>query len=384
MEDKELKILYLDLDIPYILKETNIPTGGAATEWLSWIEGIKQTGVKFGLLTWMGAKDFINKDVGFDIIESFNIKKGIPILRLLYYRFPKLLMAVKKYNPDIIIQMGAGSFTFMGAIVSKILGKTFVYRVASDKDVDERIKKKLNMKDQILYKLALRNTQIFLSQNEFQYKMIKEKFPDKKNIILNSPYYVNSNLLSIDQQRSYIAWMGGNFRYEKNLASLLPLAKTLPYINFKISGKPTSVIDKASFDALEELKSLKNIEFIGYIKRSEILLFLSKAIVLLNTSYLEGFPMTFLEAWSTGTPVISTKNVNPSEIITKYNLGIVVKSYSELPNAINKIMNYNSNEDILLRLRCSEYVKMYHDPKILAGKLIHFLRESLDSQTQNN
>ena len=83
--------------------------------------------------------------------------------------------------------MGAGSFTFLGAIISKILGKTFIYRLASDLDVDERVNKKLNKRDRILYKLALKNTDIFICQNEYQYKTLKEKFPKKQILFFIPP-----------------------------------------------------------------------------------------------------------------------------------------------------------------------------------------------------
>ena len=56
MTDKKLKILYLDFAIPYLLKDSDNVSGGAAAEWLSWIEGIKTTGNKIGILTWKGAK----------------------------------------------------------------------------------------------------------------------------------------------------------------------------------------------------------------------------------------------------------------------------------------------------------------------------------------
>ena len=46
MTDKKLKILYLDFAIPYLLKDSDNASGGAAAEWLSWIEGIIKTVMK--------------------------------------------------------------------------------------------------------------------------------------------------------------------------------------------------------------------------------------------------------------------------------------------------------------------------------------------------
>ena len=65
----------------------------------------------------------------------------------------------------------------------------------------------------------------------------------------------------------------GNFRYQKNIAALVNIAKSLPDINFKITGKAHADIDKVSLEALEELKILENVQLVGYIKTSEIFLF---------------------------------------------------------------------------------------------------------------
>jgi len=368
-----MKILFIDFDIPHLLKDDDHPVGGVANEWLSWIEGVKRSGNKVGVLTWEGAKKFINKDVDFDIIEAYDLHKGIKVLRFFYYTFPKFLMAIKHYNPDIILQNGVSNITFMGSIVSKILGKTFIYRVASDRSVDERIRKHLNIKGYNIFKMALKNTDIFLSQNEYQYTTLKQKFPDKKNIVIYPPFNLKNDMMNINEsRRSYIAWMG-NFRYEKNIAALVPIAKILPDVNFKVTGKPSSEMDKASLDAVEELKILQNVEFVGYIKKTEILPFVSKSIALLNTSYLEGFPTTFLEAWACGTPVITTKNANPDFLITKHKLGNVANSYDELPIIIKNLVDSEPNND--LRIRCREYVKQYHNPETYVRDLIKNVKE---------
>ena len=46
--------------------------------------------------------------------------------------------------------------------------------------------------------------------------------------------------------------------------------------------------------------------------------------------------MTFLEACAAGTPIITTKNVNPNNAVTKYQLGIVTETHNELLEAVRK------------------------------------------------
>ena len=140
-----------------------------------------------------------------------------------------------------------------------------------------------------MYKIGLKNTDIILCLNEYQYRALKEKLPNKKIFILNPPFCTNKNIrLTGEKKGSFITWMG-NSRYEKNISALVPIAKSLPDINFKITGTKSSNIDKSSLEALKILETLKNVEFMGYMKRSEILPFLSNAIAQLILPILKVF-----------------------------------------------------------------------------------------------
>ena len=120
---------------------------------------------------------------------------------------------------------------------------------------------------------------------------------------------------------------------------------------------------------------LNNVEFIGHIKNETIPEFLSKAFCLLNTSRLEGFSNTFLEAWSVGTPVITTKNVNPDEIISDYSLGIVSENYDEIPKILKKLIE--EKQYMGFSKTCSNYVKDHHDPIKLAKIFLQDMKNCL-------
>ena len=148
----------------------------------------------------------------------------------------------------------------------------------------------------------------------------------------------------------------------------------LPQQKFKIAGKLHNDADNETIKAISELEKLDNVEFVGYLNREEVQNFFIKAVLLLNTSHFEGFSNTFLEAWSFGVPVVSTKNVNPDGIISKYNLGKISESYEDLLNCLNDILNLPDKEYNDLSINCHNYVKKYHDPKVLASKFVDFLK----------
>lgn len=61
-----------------------------------------------------------------------------------------------------------------------------------------------------------------------------------------------------------------------------------------------------------------------------------QAACLLCTSDFEGFPNTFLEAWSQGLPVVST--FDPDDLITRRELGLVAGDIPGLAAAIRRLL----------------------------------------------
>ena len=370
-----MKFLYFSFAMPELLKDVPGTAGGASVQWKSWIKGFLDNGHMFGLLTYKGATEYIGKKFDFDIIECYNRKKGIKKLKVIYYQIPSLYKAIKKYNPDYIIQVSASMYTGMLMIVSKMLGIPFIHRIASDVHIDERLNTLIDKREIFLYKIGLKYSDFILVQNTYQYTKLIEKFPKKNIFIIHNPFALETNASDIlpRVKREYISWVG-HFRYIKNLPVLVTIARKLPNINFKIAGVEYPNLDDVTKEAILNLKELKNVEFVGYIKRDEISLFLSKSIALLNTSFTEGFSNTFLEAWALGVPVVTSKKVDPDEIVYKLNLGNVADNFDQLQCSLKLIIDLDEDEYNKLALRCYEYVKENHNPKILAEKLVLYLK----------
>ncbi len=370
-----MRFLFFSFEMPSLIRDTNEISGGAAVQWRSWIRGFIDNGHEFGLLTYKGALDFVNNKMDFDVLECYDPKIGIKRIRVIYYQIPSLIKVIKKYNPDYIIQASAKTQTFILMLVAKFLKIPFIHRIASDVHVDERIKELVDKKLAVyLYRLGLKYSDYIIAQNNFQFIKLKETYPKKNIFIIHNPYVLETGESAIlpREKRKYIAWIG-NFRKIKNLPALANIARELPHVNFKIAGKEHADLDPETLESLSDLKEIKNVEFVGYIKQSEIKSFLAKSIALLNTSFTEGFSNTFLEAWSLGVPVITTKNVNPDEIVSKNNLGKVADDYNQLVDMIKIIMDYDEDEYDKLALHYHEYVREKHNPKMLAEKLVSYL-----------
>jgi len=369
-----MRLLYQSFEIINLLKNADVPVGGAAVEWFTWLNAFKEIGCDVGLLTWKGASKIVLKEYNFDFVESYELDKGLPKIRMFTYRIPNFYKAVKKYNPDFILQGCATINTGILAFIAKILRKPFIHRIGSDMDVDGRIARTFSKWYLSVYYFGIRNASHISCQNKYQYNILKKRYPNKSISILHNPYFYQERTFK-DNKKKYIAWVG-NFRYEKNLPALAEIAKKLPQYKFKIAGTKFHTTDDDTAKGLKALENLSNVEFVGHINNDSIPEFLNNAYCLLNTSRLEGFSNTFLEAWAVGVPVISTKNVNPDGIITDFNLGIITNNYDDIHE---KIVDLISNSKYIeFSQRCINYVKQKHDPIKLAKQ---FLNEMINSKT---
>tara|TARA_Y100001970_G_scaffold168897_1_gene206538 strand:+ start:16212 stop:17327 length:1116 start_codon:yes stop_codon:yes gene_type:complete len=331
------KILYIDFDLPYLFTDKIYPVGGTAVEWSNWISGILSSNVDVELLSFKGANKVIKDEINFKIIESYNQNAGIPKLRWLYYRIPKLFFSIRKSKAKYIIQQNASLLSGVLAFICMLQRKKFIYRVGSDIDSTYKVKNKLSGLSYYSYIYSLHKANLLICQNEFQKENLSKRFPNKKIIKLYNPYNFNKITNSYDEERnrSGIAWIG-NFREVKGLPYLFEIAKENPNIEFNIAGTFSDDTNDIK-NIVNQLDSLKNVNIKGYLNPSEVNSLLRNSICLLNTSKYEGLSNTYIEAMFAGTPIITTKNADPDNMIKENNLGFVAEDYSQITNLILKL-----------------------------------------------
>jgi glycosyltransferase involved in cell wall biosynthesis len=102
----------------------------------------------------------------------------------------------------------------------------------------------------------------------------------------------------------------------------------------------------------EASRNLHNLFYIGHLPLRKVEEQFDYVQALINTSSVEGFPNTFLQAWSRGMPVFSF--VDPDNIITKNSLGSQVDSIDDMAVAIRKSLN-----DKALFMQQAEKIRNY-------------------------
>lgn len=369
------KFVFYDDMLINVISEEQKPSGGAAVQTLAWMKGLAANGHEVVGMTDIPKTFTLRKDCKeFKIIPFFDKNKGIRILRWFSYRIPFIVKSIKSIKPDYFVQGIPDWSSFVFAVICPFLGIRYIVRASNDNLIDERVYLEHSKLKACLLNLGLALSFAIICQNEYQYSKLKRRFPKKKIIKFGNPFF-NPPLKNIENysDRNYIAWVG-LFQYQKNLKLLFEIASYLKSESFKIAGVKNFVdTDKETELYTTKLRELQNVEFTGFLSRPELMIFLGKAKFLLNTSHYEGFSNTFLESMICGTPILTTKNVNPDNIIEEKAIGFLYNDVMSIEYYLTKL---SESDFDMMKNNCINYVKLNHDPNILADKLMSFLNES--------
>src|SRR5262249_28360912 len=124
-------------------------------------------------------------------------------------------------------------------------------------------------------------------------------------------------------REKYAAWVG-MLRQPKRPDVLIEIARRMPNVRFVVCGGATTHRSPQGYseEIIKILYTLPNVDFRGQVPPATAAQVIADAALLLSTADEEGFPNTFTQAWSAGTPVVSL-GVDPDHIIAQTGLGKV-------------------------------------------------------------
>jgi|RhiMetdeSRZDD1v2_1073273.scaffolds.fasta_scaffold06763_9 glycosyltransferase involved in cell wall biosynthesis len=376
------RFLFYDDKLINLMLQDEKPCGGSAVQTYGWIRGLIEEGQEVYVMTDTGKGLLKEECRNIKLVPMYDNNKGVRWLRWIYYRLPYTYKKIRAVKPDYLYASIPGWTSALLGIICHLLNIKFIQRLSNDNQLDYRYLRDHSIIHHFLLYLGLRLSHHILCQNNFQLQIINKKFPAKSAFKIANPMYLKyREPVSPISSGGYIAWLG-IYRYQKNLKLLYQIASLLKKEQFLIAGKEGANFDQETSDYLEKLKQLPNVNFIGFLRRTQVLPFLANARFLLNTSFYEGFSNTFLEAWSVGTPVISAVHVNPDSIISKYDLGIIYndvfdlcKQYAAVTPELYELMSDNARE----------YVVRHHGYRVLTAMLLRYLSAAdniIDSESR--
>jgi glycosyltransferase involved in cell wall biosynthesis len=318
------------------------------------------------------------------VIKSFAPFRGNRKLRFLPDMF-KIYRAMRIADADVYNQRSTSFFTGQLAYFTSLLGRVFTFSIGIDYNCYADCDGYLPFPMTNLYRYGIRRADAVIAQTELQQGLLKRnlgrdavlirncmEIPPLENTNLRD-YWGGSELLDNAGPREFL-WVG-SFRRRKRPELFLELARRVPEAKFTIIGGRG---DDESFhkEMAERARSIANVYHEGFVKPSEISHYYGRAYALVNTSFLEGFPNTYLHAWVHGIPTY-TIEIDPDGIIERHDIGRVTGSIDGLVSEVRALIaDPDARREMSKRAR--RYVEENHDVKDRGNDYIRLFRELLE------
>lgn len=281
-----------------------------------------------------------------EIIDGITILKTIPPnykinnFNSLFKVFSVNWKTLTEIDADTYYCRGFGKYTGFIALFCLLNRRKFVLGMASNKDLEDKFKSMAYF-DKISSMIGLKLANYVISQNKEQKELLQNNFKVSSILINNMQRIPKKKLFEINNQK--VIWVGSIKPEWKQPELFLKLAQEIPEGKFQMIGGPSSNITFYE-DIKKRALDIPNLDFLGQIPYHEIDKYFENASILVNTSSVEGFPNTFIQAWLKSVPVVSI-NVDPNQIIYNNKLGFHSKSFKQMVKDVQILLNDKNLRD---------------------------------------
>jgi glycosyltransferase involved in cell wall biosynthesis len=292
-------------------------------------------GHKVSFLTWDeggGAEEMID---GIRVIKICRRGDGIPGMRFFHPKWSRLVGALRKADAEVYYHNCGECVTGQIALWCRTNNRGFVFSAANETDCDASLPELKYWKDRLLYRMGLRNASRLIVQTSTQREMMRTNF-SVEALVIPMPCEKANPPLQTSRARppsSRVLWVA-RVCPQKRPDRLVEVARMLPRLHFDLVGPHYP--DAMSARAVKEAGELPNITVHGRLQRHEVANLYRGAACLISTSDYEGFPNTFLEAWSHALPIVST--FDPDGLISSRQLGIIAHDAAGLAESVQSML----------------------------------------------
>ena len=293
---------------------------------------------------------------GVRTIKAFDQSAGLPGIRFIHPRSTALWGAMSRANADVYLHSCAGMVLGLLAVFCRMNRRRLVYRLASDADCDLRTALVHSRRDRWLYAYGVRHSDEIVVQSMAQQRAIQANFGRSSTVVrgmVDEPLGDEGTTgRDID-----VLWVA-NLRPLKRPDRFLDLAEAIPQFRFHMAGGAVPG-DESYYGQIERRAlSIPNLTFHGKIPYVDVGRLFGRTKLFANTSEVEGFPNTFLQAWARGIPVVTM--FDPDGMVARNQLGVAITSVEELIASVRKLLE-DSVEHAAVSVRAKAYMDLHFD-----------------------
>jgi glycosyltransferase involved in cell wall biosynthesis len=178
-----------------------------------------------------------------------------------------------------------------------------------------------------------------------------------------------------DTEREFVLWVARSADF-KRPQLFIELAQQFP------DEKCVMICSKAwgdeKYDQLAaRAGEVKNIEFFPQVPFDALEDYFNRAKVFVCTSQSEGFPNTYIHAWTNGTPILSLE-VNPDGILDEFTCGICCRGdFQRLVESLRSLLADKAY--VALGRNARRYAEEVHDIEKVTGQYKKLFRGLMDA-----
>lgn len=294
-------------------------------------------GHRVSFVTWDEGQADGTEIHGVRVLTLCRRDEGVRGLRFLHPRWTSLNAAMSRANADVYYQNCGEYVTGQVALWCRRHRRKFTYSLAHDRECQPDLRGIQTRRERVLYRYGLGHADLVIAQTQTQQRRLLEGF-GRESVVVPMPCPEPDGIASGLPQpptgaSARVLWLG-RICEVKRPDRFLDLAEASPDLKFDLVGPEDGT--SYSHEILSRASRIPNVTVCGPAGRDEVHRFYRAAACLCCTSDEEGFPNTFLEAWSYGLPVVST--VDPDCVIEDRELGAVGSTLHELAANISQLL----------------------------------------------
>jgi len=318
-----------------------------------------------------GQPDGIQHD-GITVYRAYTRAAGLPGLRFVHPRWTGLWAAMARADADVYYKRCADYEVGQAALWCRRHGRRFVFAIANDPDCLPQLPLLESRRERCLYRWGLRMADTIIAQTTTQQGLLRKNFNLESTVVPNCcPMPTEEDTLAADPARNpspRVLWLG-RITEQKRLEWLLDVAERCPHMVFDVVG---AAGDQSAYatNLFRRAAGIPNVVMHGRVPHDDVPRFYRQAAVLCCTSLYEGFPNTFLEAWSRGLPVVST--FDPDGVIAKHGIGWNADTVDEVAKQLKRALA-EPEEWRAASGASRRYCRENHSPEASASRLEQIL-----------
>ena len=241
----------------------------------------------------------------------------------------QLRSILKEVKPDFIYIRGANAFCITAAFYANRNNCRTIWHIAHDRDLipfnyKNIVSSPFSLVEKKMVEYGLMNSDCIIAQTHHQAELLKKNYKKRcENIIGNwhpiPPIPVKQNSMI------NVLWIANwrPFKQPELFIRLVQQIKFFPHVRFIMIGRNNG------YPEIKAQAIANKIQLTGEIPNADVNTLLSKSHLLINTSQMEGFSNTFIQAWMQKVPVVSLQ-VDPDNILQKMETGFCSKNFANL------------------------------------------------------